>query len=192
MLGGYREAKAKSLILLQAGNATINIMDYRAHQHKRLLFWIIPRLLFFAIIAIAILIARWTEYSSLVQSVIAYVAMDGIALALLLLCNTVDAISSLGEKFSVVWGAPYFLWISKYLGLTSFNRWESREVDLISRRKELSDYFRQREFTEDTSLTRSSECPRRRLGDGYLRRKQRDCWPVEMRSTANCTRSRCE
>src|SRR5262249_11710235 len=97
------------------------MLDYPAH--KRLLFWIIPRLLFFAIIAIAILIARWTEYSSLVRSVIAYVAMDGIALALLLLCNTVDAISSLGEKFSVVWGAPYFLWISKYLGFTSFIVW---------------------------------------------------------------------
>jgi hypothetical protein len=63
--------------------------------------------------------------------------MDGIALVFLLLCNTVDAISSLGEEFSVVWDAPYFLWIS-YLGLTSFNRSESREsagaeVDLISR-----------------------------------------------------------
>src|SRR5262249_2541177 len=162
MLGGYREAKAKSLILLQAGNATVNIMDYRAHKRLRLLFWIIPRLLFFVIIAIAILIARWTDYSPLVQSVIAYVAMDGIALAFLLLCNTVDAISSLGEEFSVVWDAPYFLWISKYLGLTSFSRWESREsagaeVDLISRRKECRFISDKASLPKATSLTRSSK-----------------------------------
>ena len=124
------------------------MLDYRAH--KRRLSWIISRLLLFVIIAIAVLIARWTDYSPLVQFVIAYVTMDGVALVFLVLCDTVDALRVLGEEFSVVWDAPYFVAISKYLGLTSFNRWESREwtgeegEDVVSRprRKEIADYLK--------------------------------------------------
>jgi hypothetical protein len=123
----------------------LGMLNYGA---QRLPFWIISRLLFFVIIAIAILIARWTEYSPLVQSVIAYVAMEGIALVFLLVCNTVDPLSSLGEDFSGIWDATGFPSISKYLGL---NSWESREsigeegsdVDLISRRKEITNYLKE-------------------------------------------------
>src|SRR5262245_21856375 len=124
------------------------MLDYRAHNRR--LSWIISRLLFFVIIAIAVLIARWTNYSPLVQFAIAYVTMDGVALVFLVLCDTVDALRVLGEEFSVVWDAPYFVAISKYLGLTSFNRWENRAWtgeeggDVVSRfrRKEIADYLR--------------------------------------------------
>jgi hypothetical protein len=48
------------------------------------------------------------------------------------------------------WDAPYFVAISKYLGVTSYDRWESREwtgeegKDVVSRfrRKEIADYLR--------------------------------------------------
>jgi uncharacterized membrane protein len=56
------------------------MLDYRAHK----LFWlltlplrIISRLLGFALIVVAILIARWTEYSPLVQIVIGIAAFEG-------------------------------------------------------------------------------------------------------------------
>ena len=68
----------------------LGMLDYRAN--KRLLSWIISRLLFFVIIAIAVLIARWTDYSPLAQFVIAYVTMDGVALIFLVLCDTVYAL----------------------------------------------------------------------------------------------------
>jgi len=122
------------------------MLDYRAHN--RLPSWIISRLLVFVIIAIAVLIARWTDYSPLAQFVFAYVTMDGVALVFLVLCDTVDALRFLGEEFSVVWDAPYFAAISKYLGLTSFNRreeWTGEEGgDVVSRfrRKEIADYLR--------------------------------------------------
>jgi len=64
------------------------MLDYRAHKLYWLLtlpFRIVARLLFFVIVAIAILIARWTEYSPLVQIVIAYVAMEGMATVFTLL-----------------------------------------------------------------------------------------------------------
>ena len=107
-------------------------------------------MLFFVIIAIAVLIAQWTDYSPLAQFVIAYVTMDGLALVFLVLCDTVDALRFLGEEFSVVWDAPYFVAISKYLGVPSYDRWGSREwtgeegKDVVSRfrRKEIADYLR--------------------------------------------------
>ena len=59
------------------------MLDYRAHK----LFWLvtfpfrlIARLAFFVIVVIAILIARWTEYSPLIQIVVAYVTMEAIAM----------------------------------------------------------------------------------------------------------------
>ena len=68
----------------------------------------------------------------------------------LVLCDAVDALRFLGEEFSVVWDAPYFAAISKYLRLTSFNRRESEEWtgeeggDVVSRfrRKKIADYLR--------------------------------------------------
>jgi hypothetical protein len=59
------------------------MLDYRAYK----LFWllglpfrIIWRLLWFAIIALAVLVARWTEYPPLAQIVVAYLAMEGLSL----------------------------------------------------------------------------------------------------------------
>jgi hypothetical protein len=59
------------------------MLDYRAHK----LFWLIGlpfritwRLLWFVIVALAVLIGRWTEYPPLAQIVIAYVAMEGMSL----------------------------------------------------------------------------------------------------------------
>ena len=100
---------------------------------------------------LSVLIARWTDYSPLAQFVFAYVTMDGVALVFLVLCDTVDALRFLGEEFSVVWDAPYFAAISKYLGLTSFNRreeWTGEEGgDVVSRfrRKEIADYLNQQD-----------------------------------------------
>jgi hypothetical protein len=64
------------------------MLDYRAYK----LFWLvglplrlISRLCFFVIVAIAIMIGRWTEYVPLVQIIVAYAAMELIALIFALL-----------------------------------------------------------------------------------------------------------
>jgi hypothetical protein len=64
------------------------MLDYRAYKLLWLIglpFRIIWRLLWFVIIAVAILIGRWTEYPPLAQIVVAYVAMEAIGLILSIL-----------------------------------------------------------------------------------------------------------
>jgi hypothetical protein len=90
------------------------MLDYRAHK----LFWLINlpfriagRVCFFIIIAIAIFIARWTEFNPWIQIVIGYVAFEGMALVFIILWLllimwpidgvffwTVDVIPSRGEN----------------------------------------------------------------------------------------------
>jgi hypothetical protein len=64
------------------------MLDYRAHK----LFWLVTlpfrlawRVVYFVVIAAAILIAQWTQYSPLVQIIIGYVTMEGIFLVCSLL-----------------------------------------------------------------------------------------------------------
>jgi hypothetical protein len=111
------------------------MLDYRAHK----LFWLIglplriaSRLLFFIIIAIAILIGHGTGYHVLVQIVIAYLAAEGMLAVLALLWALlimkplekvffwiVDVIPSRGENMEeaklIVRAGP-IVWLSKKFG----------------------------------------------------------------------------
>jgi hypothetical protein len=123
------------------------MLDYRAHK----LFWLLTlpfrvvwQLFFIAFIVIAILIARWTEYSPLIQIIIGCVAMEGMALVFGLLWFllvswpvekiffwTVDVIPSRGEDMEeakeIVRKGP-IVWLTKKL-LNHIDSWTYEDTD---------------------------------------------------------------
>ena len=123
------------------------MLDYRAHKLYWLLtlpFRIVCRLVFFAFIAIAIIIAQWTDNSPLVQIVIACVAMEGMAFIFGLLWLflvtlpiekiflwTVDVVPSHGEDHEeakeIVRKGP-IVWLTKKL-MNHIDQWTYEDTD---------------------------------------------------------------
>jgi hypothetical protein len=123
------------------------MLDYRAHK----LFWLvtfpfrlIARLAFFVIVVIAILIARWTEYSPLIQIVVAYVTMEAIAMVFVALWALlvswpiqkiffwlVDVMPSRGEndeEAKEVVCKGQIIWLSKKLSF-DIDNWTFEDTD---------------------------------------------------------------